>query len=26
VLPLGGNARFEWREHRLTAVTEEIWD
>ncbi len=26
VLPLGGEKRFEWREHRLTAVTEEIWN
>ena len=26
VLPLGEGERFEWREHRLTAVTEEIWN
>ena len=26
VLPLGGGERFAWREHRLTAKTEEIWN
>ena len=26
VLPLGGEKRLAWREHRLTAVTEEIWN
>lgn len=26
VLPLGSAERLAWREHRLTAVTEEIWN
>ena len=26
VLPLDGEARYQWRDHRLTAVTEEIWN
>lgn len=26
VLPLGENPRYAWRDHRLTAVTEEIWN
>ena len=26
VLPLGGGERFAWREHRLTAKTEDIWN
>ena len=26
VLPLGENERFAWRTHRLTAVTEEVWN
>lgn len=26
LLPLGGEARLGWREHRLTAVTEEVWN
>ena len=26
VLPLGEGKRLAWREHRLTAVTEEIWN
>ena len=26
LLPLGENERLIWREHRLTAVTEEIWN
>ena len=26
LLPLGGEKRLEWREHRLTAVTEEVWN
>ncbi len=26
VLPLGGEQRYAWRSHRLTAVTEEIWN
>ena len=26
VLPLGESERFEWRTHRLTAVTEEVWN
>ena len=26
VLPLGEGERYEWRDHRLTAVTEEIWN
>ena len=26
VLPLDGKARYQWRDHRLTAVTEEIWN
>ena len=25
LLPMGGEKRLEWREHRLTAVTEDIW-
>jgi len=26
VLPLGETERFSWREHRLTAVTEDVWN
>ncbi|MBQ8963707.1 MAG: hypothetical protein IJ089_07905 [Clostridia bacterium] len=26
VLPLGSGERFSWRVHRLTAVTEEVWN
>ena len=26
LLPWGGEKRLQWREHRLTAVTEEIWN
>ena len=26
LLPMGGQKRLEWREHRLTAVTEDIWN
>lgn len=26
VLPLGESERFSWRTHRLTAVTEEVWN
>ena len=26
VLPLGGEIRLQWLEHRLTAMTEEIWN
>ena len=26
VLPLGGKERLSWREHRLTAVTEDVWN
>ena len=26
VLPLGGEERLAWREHRLTAITEEVWN
>ena len=26
LLPLGGAERLRWREHRLTSVTEEIWN
>ena len=25
IMPLGGDERLVWRDHRLTAVTEEIW-
>ena len=26
LMPLGSGTRLEWREHKLTAVTEEIWN
>jgi len=26
LLPLGGDARLRWNTHRLTAITEEIWN
>ena len=26
VLPQGGTERLRWREHRLTAVTEDVWN
>ena len=26
LLPLGGEARLQWRNHRLTAITEDVWN
>ncbi len=26
LMPMGGEKRLEWREHRLTAVTEDVWN